>query len=186
MNVGSSSTARWYASTTSHVTPEDFDKFMKGKPEYTREKLLEKIPKEYHSVIDVFMKCDADMLPEHQDEDHSIQLEEDKNPPFVQNYRPFSDQENNAMIKYIQKHLGKSFIWPNLLAAAAAVLLVRKPDGGLHFCINYCALNAVTIKNWYPILLINKTLSKLANAVCFTKLNIIAAFNWMRIKEGQK
>ena len=47
------------------------------------------------------MKQDADMLPEHRDKDHSIQLEESKNPPFVQNYRPLSDQENNAMIKYI-------------------------------------------------------------------------------------
>ena len=144
------------------------------------------MPKEYYSMINVFMKCNADMLPEQQDKDHSIQLEESKNPLFVQNYRPLSDQENEVMIKYIQEHLGKGFIWPSLSAVAAPVLLVRKPDGGLRFCINYCALNAVTIKNWYLIPLINKTLSKLANAVCFTKLDIIAAFNQMQIKEGQE
>ena len=74
---------------------------MKGKPDYTRQELLKKVPKEYHSMIDVFMKYDADTLPEHQDEDHSIQLEEGKSPPFVRNYRPRSDQENKAMIKYI-------------------------------------------------------------------------------------
>ena len=45
---------------------------MKGKPEYTWEKLLEKVPKEYHSVIDIFMKHNADMLPKHPDKDHSI------------------------------------------------------------------------------------------------------------------
>ena len=83
---------------------------MKGKPEYTWEKLLKKVSKEYHSIIDVFMKCDADMLLEHQDKNHSIQLEEGKNPLFVQNYRPLSDQKNNVMIKYIQEHLEKGFI----------------------------------------------------------------------------
>ena len=90
------------------------------------------------------------------------------------------------MIKYIQEHLGKGFIWPSLSAAATPVLLIRKPSGELQFCVNYCTLNAVTVKNWYPISLINKTLEKLANAVCFTKLDIIAAFNQMRIKEGQE
>ena len=104
------STRKWCANTTNCIVQEDYEKFMKGKPDYTQEELLKKVPKEYHSVIDVFMKCDADTLPKHQEEDHTIQLEEGKNPPFVQNYRPLSDQENNIMIKYIQEHLGKSFI----------------------------------------------------------------------------
>ena len=177
-------TRKWCANTTSHVAQEDYEKFMKGKPEYTCEKLLEKVPKEYHSVIDIFMKCDADMLPEHQNKGHSIQLEKSKNPSFIQNYRPFLDQKNNVMIKYIPEHLRKGFIWPSLSAAAVPFLFVKKPGRGLHFCVDYCTLNAVTIKNWYLIPLINKTLGKLANAVCFTKLNIIAAFNRMRIKES--
>ena len=73
------------------VVQEDYEKFMKGKLEYTRKKLLKKILKEYHSVIDIFMKCNANMLPEYQEENHTIQLEEGKNPPFVWNYRPLSD-----------------------------------------------------------------------------------------------
>ena len=159
---------------------------MKGKPEYTREELLKKMPKKYHSIINVFMKHNTDMFLEHQDEDHSIQLEEGKNSPFVQNYRPLSDQENEAMIKYIQKHFGKGFIGSSSSATAAPMLLVRKPGGGLCFCVDYCALNTVMIKNWYFIPLINEILNKLANAVCFTKFNIIAVFNQMQIKEGQK
>ena len=66
------------------------------------------------------------------------------------------------------------------------ILLVKKPGKSLCFYVDYCALNAVTIKNWYLIPLINKTLGKLANAVRFTKLNIIATFNRMRMKEGQE
>ena len=66
------------------------------------------------------------------------------------------------------------------------MLLIRKPGERLQFCIDYRVFNAVTVKNQYPIPLINKTLRKLAHAVYFTKLDIIATFNKMRIKEGQK
>ena len=82
------------------------------------------------------------------------------------------------MKKYIDKHLGKSFIRPSLLAAAAApVLFVKKLDGRLKFCIDYRVLNEITVKNRYSILLINKTLRKLSSDMRFTKLNIIYAFN---------
>ena len=181
-----SSTRKWCASTINSIVPDNFDMFMKGKPDYTREKLLEKIPKRYHSIIDIFMKRNTDTFSEHWEEDHTIWLEEGKSPPFVKNYRPLLDQENNIMIKYIQEHLGKRFICPSSSVTAAPVLLVKKPDRGLRFCVDYCALNAVTIKNWYFISFINKTLRKLAHVICFTKLDIIAVFNKMRMKEGQE
>ena len=76
--------------TTNSIVSDNFNKFMKGKPEYTRKELLKKLPKEYHSVIDIFMKRDTDMLPEHRDKDHIIQLKESKNPSFIQNYKPLS------------------------------------------------------------------------------------------------
>ena len=82
-----------------------------------------------------------------------------------------------AMKKYINKYLEKGYIRPSLSATAASVLLVRKPDGKLKFCVDYRALNEITVKNWYSIPLINKTLGKLSSAAHFTKLNIIHAFN---------
>ena len=80
------------------------------------------------------------------------------------------------MKKYIDEHLGKCFIRLNLSVTVALVQLVKKPGGGLRFCVNYRAFNKIIIKNWYPILLINKMLEKLANATRFTKLDIIYAF----------
>ena len=90
------------------------------------------------------------------------------------------------MKKYIDEHLGKGFIWPSLSAAASPILLVQKPRGGLRFCIDYRALNAVTVKNRFPIPLILETLGKLAGAVRYTKLDVIHAFNRIRIKESHK
>ena len=93
-------------------------------------------------------------------------------------------QEIDTITKYINEHFGKDFIKPSLLAVAAPVLLVRKPRDELKFCIDYKALNAITVKNRYSISLINKTFSKLLNARQFTKLDIIHAFNRIRIKKS--
>ena len=136
--------------------------------------------------IKVFIKQNANILPNHRFEDHEIELLEKKQAFFVQNYKSLLEQEKKAMKKYINKHFGKSFIRPSLSAAVAPVLLVRKPGGGLRFCMNYRALNKITVKNWYLIPLINEILRKLSSAARFTKLDIIYAFNKIRIKKGQK
>ena len=112
------------------------------------------------------MKSNANIVAKQwADWDHEIYPEKSNKALFVQNYKPLSDQKTSAMKKYIDKHLGKGFIWSSLSAAAFLILLVRKLERGFHFCINYWALNAVTIKNKYSILLIFKTLGKLAEAV---------------------
>jgi hypothetical protein len=54
------------------VQPEDYDKFMAGAPKYTLEELEKRVPREYHSVIKVFIKEEADQLPPHRPEDHNI------------------------------------------------------------------------------------------------------------------
>jgi len=64
--------------------------------------------------------------------------------------------------KYINEYLNKGFICPNMSLAAAPILLTKKPRGGIQFCVNYRGLNAITIKNQYPILLIRKTLKRLS------------------------
>jgi hypothetical protein len=48
------------AATTNAVTAEDYEKFMKGKQQYTREEIKKKVPQKYHSELKVFMKQDAD------------------------------------------------------------------------------------------------------------------------------
>ena len=49
--------------------------------------------------------------------------------------------------KYINKHLNKGFICPNILLAAAPILFTKKLGGGIQFYINYKGLNAIIIKN---------------------------------------
>ena len=63
---------------------------------------------------------------------------------------------------------------------------MKKLDKELRFYINYRELNAITIKNRYLLPLISKILDRLSKAKIYTKLDIILAFNRIRIKKGQK
>ena len=162
--TSSSTKQKWCASTTSRVALDNFNQFIERKPNYTREELIKKVPKECHSKIDVLFKQDANILLDHRDENHEIELLESKQAFFVRNYKPLLEQETDAMKKYIDKYFGKSFIKSSMSAAAAPILLVKKPEGELKFCVNYKALNAITVKNKYLILLINEMLGKLLNS----------------------
>ena len=57
-------------------------------------------------------------------------------------------------------------------ALPVAVVVVRKKDGSVRFCIDYCKLNAVTTKDAYPLPRIDDTLNALKSAVCFSTLNL--------------
>jgi Reverse transcriptase (RNA-dependent DNA polymerase) len=65
-------------------------------------------------------------------------------------------------------------------------LFAKKPRGGLRFCIDYYALNAITIKNYYPLPLIQEILARLSRAKIYTKLDVIIVFNYIYITEGQE
>ena len=72
------------------------------------------------------------------------------------------------------------------LSATVSVLLVRKLSGEIQFYVNYRGLNNIIVKNQYPLLLIREILNRLSQAKFYTKLNIIAAFNYIYIKESKE
>jgi len=66
------------------------------------------------------------------------------------------------------------------------VFFIKKKDGSLCLVQDYCALNAVTVKNRYPLPLISKLISQLHRAQYFTKLDVYWGFNNIRIKPGDE
>ena len=144
-----------------------------------------KLPKEYHKFLNIFSRQEADMLPVHWSYDHKIPLEDGKQPIFGALYG-MSQDELKVLQKYLDDHLSKGFIWASSSPAAAPVLFVRKPGGGLRFCVDYRGLNAINVKNRYPLPLLKETLDHLCNAVVYTKLDIIVAFNRLCIAKGEE
>jgi len=66
------------------------------------------------------------------------------------------------------------------------VLFVQKPGGGLQFCYDYRALNAITKQDCYPLLLILETLRNLIGARWLTKVDVVSAFHQICIAKGEE
>jgi len=144
-----------------------------------------KLPVELHDLWEVFSKAKADELPPHRPYDHKIILEPGREPPFGPLYS-MSRDELEVLRQWLTENLNKGFIRASSSPCASPVMFVKKPDGGLRFCVDYRKLNAITIKNRYPLPLIQETLARLSKAKYFTKIDIIAAFNRLRIAEGHE
>ena len=69
---------------------------------------------------------------------------------------------------------------------ASPVFFIKKKDGSLRLVQDYRALNAITMKNKYPLPLISELINKLQGARYFTKLDVRWGFNNVRVKEGDE
>ena len=90
------------------------------------------------------------------------------------------------MERYIGDSLAAGLIRPSSSPAGAGFFFVGKNDGSLRPCIDYRGLNAITVKNCYPIPLISSAFAKLQKAQFFTKLDLRNANHLVRIKEGDE
>jgi hypothetical protein len=97
-----------------------------------------------------------------------------------------SHEELMVLKEWLEQNLKKGFIRPSSSAAAAPIIFVRKPGGGLRLCVDYRGLNTITVKNRYPIPLIQEIFAMVFWAKIITNLDIIAVFNKLRIAEGHK
>jgi len=167
------------------VVDADVEKFMKSKPTLTREDILQRLPKEHRHQIEAFLPKNAEELPPHRPWDHKIEIMPGKQPPYHKN-RPLSPAELRCVKKWIDEMLDKGFIRESTSPAAAPLLLAAKPGGGVRICHDYRGLNNVTVKNRYPLPLIRETLDSLCGAKFYTKLDVIAAFNRIRIADGHE
>jgi len=165
-------------------TVATFPENIPDSPEYKAE-LLKKVPDQYHDLLSAFSKQKADTLPPHRPYDLSIVLEDGKTPPYGPIYS-LSALELEALSTWLDENLSKGFIRASQSPAGAPILFVKKKDGKLRLCVDYRALNSITIKNRYPLPLIPEALDRLRSARIFTKLDLRGAYNLVRVKEGDE
>ena len=92
-----------------------------------------------------------------------------------------SRDELLVLRKTLTELLKKKWITPSSSPGGAPVLFIKKPGGGLRFCVDYRALNAITERNRYPLPLIRETLRMLAQATYISKVDVRSAFHRLRV-----
>ncbi|MBW0557241.1 hypothetical protein O181_096956 [Austropuccinia psidii MF-1] len=148
------------------------------------ETVIKVVPSAYHQYLDVLSKVKAEKLPPHCACDHHIKLEGSLPPVGV--IYTLSNQESDTLRAYISENLEKGFIRPSSSSTGAPSLFVKKKDGGLHLCVDYCTLNAVTRKNKYPVPPINQLLNIFNGSSIFSKIDLHGAYKLLRIKNGDE
>ena len=97
-----------------------------------------------------------------------------------------SPSELEVLKEYIDENLSKGHIRHSKSPAGAPVLFVKKKDGSLRLCVDYRGLNAMTVKNRYPLPLPNEILDRLQGAKHFTKIDLCSGYSHVRIDEGDE
>jgi hypothetical protein len=141
------------------------------------------LPEEFKEYADVFLKEASNVLPPLRAYNHKIQLQ---NPEDIEGlgYSPLRKQSTQQLLevkRFLEENLKKGFIEDSSAPFASPILFVKKHDGSLRFCVDFRKLNGVTRKDRYPLPLIDETLSRLAKAKIYTKLDIRQAFHRIRM-----
>ena len=129
------------------------------------------MPDRYHNYEDIFTKKDFDKLPEQQPWDHAIELTPDFKPIDCKNYT-LSKQEHKQLTQFIEENIHTGRIHPSKSPMASPFFFVKKKDGSLRTTQDYRKLNDATIKNRYPLPLVNELVDKLGDAKVFSKMDI--------------
>ena len=144
-----------------------------------------KLPPKLHKFFELFSHQKTNRLPPHKPYDHKIKFIKSKQPGYGLLYS-MSQGKLQVLKKFLDENSAKNFIRASSSPAAAPILFVKKPGKGLRLCVDYKAFNSITVKNRYPLPLIQETLDRLAKAKYFTKLDIVAVFNKIRMAENEK
>ena len=132
---------------------------------------------------DVIVDKTPDQLPSSRDCDHVIKIvnQEGVKLPRRNPYR-MSYEELSALKAQLNDLLRKGFIRRSRSSVASPVLFVKKKSGELRLCVDYRALNAITIKDATPLPRIDDILDKIQGAKIFSKLDLSSAYHQVRVE----
>ena len=128
--------------------------------------------KEYH---DIFFLEKQDMGHTKAAE-HKIVLKDPDTPPFKERFRRIPPPQLDEVREHLKLMLDAGVIRPSNSPWCNAVVLVRKKDGSLRFCIDFRKLNSLTVKDSHPLPRICETLESLAGAAHYSTFDMNSGF----------
>ena len=119
-------------------------------------------------------------LPPDRDVEFTIELEPSTAPISRHPYR-MAPKELTEMKKHLEELLEKGFFHPSSSPWGCPTIFVKK-DGTLQMYVDYHPLNAVTIKNKYPLPHIDTLFYQLAGAKVFSKIDLRSGYHQIKIR----
>ena len=111
---------------------------------------------------------------------------ETNGPPLRQPYRRQNPAVRREEMAQVQQMLSSNVIRPSKSPWASPVVMVRKKDGSLRFCVDFRQLNAATVKDAHPLPRIDDLLDALHGAKWFSTLNLKSGYWQVPIAEQDK
>jgi hypothetical protein len=129
---------------------------------------------------DVFPN-DLPGIPPDRDVEFVIELQPGTAPISKRPYR-MPPKELAELKVQLQELIDKGYIRPSSSPWGSPALFVKKKDGSLQMCVDYRPLNAVTIKNKYPLPRIDVLFDQLAGDKVFSKIDLRSGYHQIKIR----
>ncbi|KAF5013432.1 hypothetical protein FDECE_563, partial [Fusarium decemcellulare] len=156
------------------------------KEESTKDERLKNVPEAFRKYQKLFTPEEETTLPQHTEYDLEIVLKDGKSPRFYPIYS-LAQTELKELDTWLRDMLRKGHIRQSKSSAGYPVMFVPKPNSDkLRLVVDYRQLNEITEKDRTPLPLITELKDRLFNKKCFTALDLKAAYNLIRIKEGDE
>jgi hypothetical protein len=134
-----------------------------------------------NEFLDVFPEEFLGMSPD-RDIKFVIELKPGTAPIYNTPFR-MTTVELAELKEHIKELLEKGFIYPSSSSWGAPVIFVPKKDGTQRMCVDYHALNEVTVKNKYPLPRIDDLFEQLCGACVFSKIDLRSGFHQLKVQE---
>ena len=150
-------------------------------------KKVELVPKGVEDVLkryqDVMPEDLPNELPPRREVDHKVEVEPRTEPPSTTPYC-LSQKELEELKSQLDELLTKGYVRQSKSPYDTPVLFVDKKDRKLRLCVNYRALNKVTVKKSYPLPRIDDLFDRLAAAKYFSRIDLRLGYHQIQIAQG--
>ena len=140
------------------------------------------LPKKFSEFAEVFSKETIDHIPLSWPYNHEINLDK----TFILKIRkiyPLSPDKKKATEDFLKENLASEKICLPNFSQASSFFFIKKKDGKLHPCQDYCYLNKHIIWNAYSLPFISDLVDKLKNTKHFIKFDVQWEYNNVHIKD---